>query len=171
MMALITSDFFHRSTASLFGVLATGVLIFAAVPAHADEAPVNSAEEGTRILDPQSAERLEQNTGLTLQWNSSGRPGVAVINHKGDLWTLYGEQTNGNQPGKVELDGVISEIGEGYFTFDGTIRISDTPDAGRQCEKTKSWHFAVTQNRPYYRLREFEWCDYLTDYIDIYFRK
>ena len=49
------------------------------------------------------------------------------------------------------------------------IRIADAPDPGRMCEATKSWHFAVTQNRRYYRLREFEWCDGLTDYIDIYF--
>ena len=39
----------------------------------------------------------------------------------------------------------------------------------RICEKTKDWHFAITQGRPYYRLREFEWCDGLTDYIDLYF--
>ena len=63
----------------------------------------------------------------------------------------------------------MTEIGTGYFTFKGTIRIKDTPDRNRSCEKTKNWHFAVTQNRPYFRLREFEWCDYLTDYIDIYF--
>ena len=71
--------------------------------------------------------------------------------------------------GRLFLDGTITEIGAGYFTFEGTIRITDTPDPGRQCEDNKSWHFAVTQNRPYYRLREFEWCDGLTDYIDIYF--
>ena len=63
----------------------------------------------------------------------------------------------------------MTEIGADYFVFDGTIRIADTPDAGRRCEADKVWHFAVTQNRPYWRLREFEWCDGLTDYIDIYF--
>jgi hypothetical protein len=40
---------------------------------------------------------------------------------------------------------------------------------GRRCEQTGEWRFAVTQNRKYWRLRQFEWCDYLTDYIDIYF--
>jgi hypothetical protein len=33
----------------------------------------------------------------------------------------------------------------------------------------KAWHFAVMQNRPYWRLREFDWCEDLTDYVDIYF--
>ncbi|MFC4255014.1 hypothetical protein GRI97_06225 [Altererythrobacter xixiisoli] len=149
--------------------LLAGLMLASAVPAHADEAPAAALGETTRILDQRSADRLEQNTGLTLQWITWDRRGVAVINHQGDLWKLRGEQSEQGGPGKVELDGVISEIGQGYFTFRGTIRITDTPDKGRVCEQTKDWHFAVTQNRPYYRLREFEWCDGLTDYIDIYF--
>jgi hypothetical protein len=47
---------------------------------------------------------------------------------------------------------VITEIGDDYFLLNGRITIGDTPDAGRSC----------------YRLREFERCDYLTDYADIY---
>ena len=47
--------------------------------------------------------------------------------------------------------------------------ITDTPDRGRTCERRKTWHFAVTQRRSFYRLREFEWCDGLTDYVDVYF--
>ena len=65
--------------------------------------------------------------------------------------------------------GRIGEIGRDSFTFIGTIRIADTPDRGRLCEQTKSWRFAITQRRKYYRLREFEWCDGLTDYIDLHF--
>ena len=67
------------------------------------------------------------------------------------------------------LDGTISEIGRDYFIFDGTIRIAETPDKGRLCEQTNTWRFAITQNRRFFRLREFEWCDGLTDYVDIYF--
>lgn len=84
------------------------------------------------------------------------------------MWTLRAAQA-GSGGGRLFLDGSILEIGEGFFTFRGTIRITDTPDAGRSCERDKTWHFAITQNRPYYRLREFGWCDGLTDYIDIYF--
>ena len=51
----------------------------------------------------------------------------------------------------------------------GRIAIIDTPDPGRQCIRNGPMRFAVTQNRPYWRLREFEWCDGLTDYVDIYF--
>lgn len=71
--------------------------------------------------------------------------------------------------GRLFMDGAVREIGSDYFIFTGTIRIEDTPDPGRRCEATKDWRFAVTQEQPYWRLREFEWCDGLTDYIDIYF--
>ena len=123
--------------------------------------------EKTQILSEADAQRLLHNKGVTLQWIDWNTRGTAVVSPRDGLWTLRAAQAGGK--GRLFLDGTITEIGEGYFTFDGTIRISDTPDPGRQCENTKSWHFAVTQNRPYYRLREFEWCDGLTDYVDIYF--
>ena len=70
---------------------------------------------------------------------------------------------------RLLVEGRIVEIGEGYFTLDGVVSISNAPDAGRECRADKTWHFAITRNRKYYRLREFEWCDGLTDYVDIYF--
>lgn len=126
--------------------------------------------ETTRITSPTDARRLLRNKGLTLQWidwDRARRGSVAVV--RGPLWSLRGSQAQRGGAGRVTLDGTITEIGRGFFTFRGTIRIADTPDPGRVCAKTKDWHFAVTQNRPYYRLREFEWCDGLTDYVDIYF--
>ncbi|MCB2079360.1 MAG: hypothetical protein KDE55_16900 [Novosphingobium sp.] len=123
----------------------------------------------TKVQSAVDAERLLNNVGLTLQWISWDTRGSVAVSRNRGLWSLRGSQTEANGPGRLFLDGSITEIGDGYFTFEGTIRISDTPDRGRNCEKKKIWHFAVTQNRKYYRLREFEWCDDLTDYIDIYF--
>ncbi|MEE4454750.1 hypothetical protein [Novosphingobium resinovorum] len=133
-------------------------------PAHADAVP-----EPTRVLDHKAAQRLAANKGLTLQWIDWNTRGTAAIRRDNGVWSLRGAQAGAGGPGRLFLDGTITEIGAGYFTFEGRIAISDTPDAGRRCDKTKTWHFAVTQNRPYYRLREFEWCDGLTDYIDIHF--
>ena len=82
---------------------------------------------------------------------------------------LRAAQAQAGGPGRLSLDGTVTEVGRDWFTFRGTIRITDTPDPGRKCEAMKDWRFAVTQNRRYWRLREFEWCDGLTDYIDIYF--
>lgn len=135
-------------------------------PVAADEAP---RPEPTRILDREGADRLLANKGLTLQWLDWDTRGTAhVVSEDGTL-RLRGAQAQADGPGRLFLDGVITEVGQGYFTFEGRIAITDTPDAGRRCAKDKTWHFAVTQGRRYYRLREFEWCDGLTDYIDIYF--
>jgi len=129
------------------------------------EAPADA----TRILDAKAAQRLLANKGLTLQWIDWNTRGHAFVTREGGVWKLRGAQAQAGGPGRLFLDGTITEIGGGYFTFEGTIRIADTPDPGRICEKDKTWHFAITQNRRFYRLREFEWCDGLTDYIDIYF--
>lgn len=124
----------------------------------------------TRILDQGAAGRLLANKGVTLQWIDWNTRGTATVTREANgVWHLRAAQAQANGPGRLRLDGDITEIGADYFTFEGTIRIADTPDAGRVCEKNKTWHFAVTQNRSYWRLREFEWCDGLTDYIDIYF--
>lgn len=119
------------------------------------------------MLDRDALTRLLANKGLTLQWLSWDQRGTANVRWQGERLLLTGAQSKDG--GRLFLDGVVEEVGRDHFTFRGTIRIDGTPDAGRRCEATKSWHFAITQNRPYWRLREFEWCDGLTDYIDIYF--
>lgn len=120
------------------------------------------------MLDPAAAARLVANKGVTLQWIDWTTRGTANARWEGDVLRLTAAQAK-TGAGRLFLDGTVTEIGADYFTFRGTIRIEDAPDAGRRCEGTKDWHFAITQNRPYWRLREFEWCDGLTDYIDIYF--
>lgn len=141
-----------------------------AAPALADESPVAQTADPTRILDRKAAQRLRANKGLTLQWLDWGKSrGTAYVRSEGDVWKLRGAEAAANGPGRLLLDGTITEIGADYFTFEGRIAITDTPDAGRVCDKTKTWHFAITQKRSYYRLREFEWCDGLTDYIDVHF--
>lgn len=145
-------------------------------PSHAGPGPAASPApapaypgQETRVLSQIDAQHLIENKGLTLQWIDWNHRGSVAVKTDTALWTLRGAQAEASGPGRLFLDGTIAEIGKGYFTFDGTIRITDTPDRGRSCEQNKTWHFAITQNRSYYRLREFEWCDGLTDYIDIYF--
>jgi hypothetical protein len=122
----------------------------------------------TRVTSPRDAQRLLSSSGVTLQWiDWNTRGSVHVV--RGPLWRISASQAQAGGPGRLQLDGDIVAVGPGSFTLRGTIRIIDTPDRGRRCEATKDWHFAITQHRPYYRLREFEWCDGLTDYIDIHF--
>ncbi len=136
----------------------------------AETPPTLHQGEGTRVLSQKDAQRLLNNKGVALQWLGwDNTRGSAVVTRQDGRWKLRGAMAQAKGPGRLLLDGTITEIGADYFTFEGKIRIADTPDAGRLCERDKVWRFAVTQKRRYYRLREFEWCDDLTDYIDIYF--
>lgn len=144
--------------------LALGVAAGVLAPALATSSPLE-----TRVLDRAASQRLLANKGLTLQWIDWNRRGQATVRRQGRVLTLEGAQAEAGGPGRLSLSGTISEVGRDYFIFQGTIRITDTPQRGRICEATRSWRFAVTQRRKYYRLREFEWCDGLTDYIDLYF--
>jgi hypothetical protein len=125
----------------------------------------------TQIQDRAAFERLLGNSGMSLQWISwtNAERGPVEVSYKQKLLSLRGEQNAKTGNGRVAISGTVSKIAKTEFIFNGTIAIEDTPDAGRRCEKTGAWRFAVTQNRKYWRLREFEWCDELTDYIDIYF--
>ena len=150
-------------------------IVFAAAlagSALASFAPLAAAppNERTVIRDAEAAQRLRRNKGLTLQWidwNTRGHAHVTVS--RGGAWALRGAQAEAGGPGRLFLEGRVTEIGRDYFLFDGLVRIADTPDRGRLCEKRDLWRFAVTQNRKFWRIRAFEWCDGLTDYIDIYF--
>lgn len=153
-------------------ILAPAALLSACATAGSQPAPQAQVPlalpTATKVLDRAAAERLIANKGITLQWIDWNTRGTANARWQGQALLLTGAQAK-TGGGRLFLDGAVEEIGADYFTFRGTIRIEDAPDLGRRCEKSKTWHFAVTQNRPYWRLREFEWCDGLTDYIDIYF--
>lgn len=130
--------------------------------------PPPKVSGATRVLDRDFLRRLLANKGVTLQWIGWNTRGAANARWQGETLLLTAAQAKSGG-GRLFLDGAVEEIGTDYFTFRGVIRIEDAPDPGRRCEASKSWRFAITQNRPYWRLREFEWCDSLTDYIDIYF--
>jgi len=127
------------------------------------------ADETSTGFAAHTLERLKGNSGITLQWIGWEDRGAVTMRRVDGTIYLTGGQIDPKGAGSLWLDGVVVEAGDDYFTFEGVIRISNTPDKGRICEGTRRWHFAITQNRKYYRLREFEWCDGLTDYIDIYF--
>jgi hypothetical protein len=125
----------------------------------------------TQIQDRSAFERLLGNSGMSVQWISWSKAerGPVEVSYRQKILSLRGEQKARGGNGRVALSGTVARISKSEFILNGTIIIEDTPDMGRRCEQTGEWRFAVTQNRKYWRLRQFEWCDYLTDYIDIYF--
>ena len=85
----------------------------------------------TVVRSTVDAQRLLHNKGVTLQWIDWNTRGSAFVSRDGALWKLRAAQAQAGGPGRLFLDGKITEIGVGYFTFHGTIRITDTPDTGR----------------------------------------
>jgi hypothetical protein len=125
----------------------------------------------TKIENRAALERLLGSSGMTLQWISwtNSERGPVDFRWADKTLILKGEQRAKSSDGFVSVEGRIVRIAKNEFILSGTIIMKDTPDAGRKCQKTGDWRFAITQKRKYWRLREFEWCDGLTDYIDIYF--
>lgn len=142
------------------------------VPALADEHSEDASGPSlppTVVRSETDAQRLLTVQGVTLQWIGWEERGDVRVSRSNDgHWWLTGAQEDESGAG-LRLKGFIMEIGEDYFLFDGRIEITDAPSKGRFCDEHKIWRFEATQRRAYYRLREFEWCDGLTDYIDIYF--
>ena len=127
----------------------------------------------TMVADPTALARLKGATGVTLQWISWDYRGPVDVTETDGVVHIAASQMARGGPGALRITGDVVRITSDTFTFRGTIAITDTPDPGRQCvldtAATGDVQFAITQDRKYWRLRAFEWCDGLTDYVDIYF--
>jgi hypothetical protein len=158
-------------------LLITATICATSADARSGESPGEDAAEAAKLAGPpviesqRDAERLRNLEGITLQWIGwDERGSVRTAIDADGVWRLNGQQFGENRQ-MLEIDGTITRIGADFFELTGAVTILDTPDEGRSCEGYGAWRFAVTQNRQYYRLREFEWCDGLTDYIDLYFSR
>ena len=133
----------------------------------ADESDAPVAK--TVIKDKKAANRLRRNSGVTLQWSGWNKRGRLKVTETQGVMRLSGSQSEPGGKGMLEIDGLVTEIGTGYFEFTGLIQISDSPDVGRSCRRSGPATFKVTKNRKYWRMQNMEVCDGLTDYVDIYF--
>ncbi len=127
----------------------------------------------TQVDSVAALERLKIARGMTLQWISWDYMGPVAVSDNNGVIRISASQSERGGNGKASMLGDIVRISDDEFVFRGRIVIIDTPDAGRECvlssDTAGDQTFAITQNRKYWRLRNFEWCDGLTDYIDIYF--
>ncbi len=151
-------------------LLASLALLLAATGVAAASAPAAPGER-TIVNDRTALGRLQRNSGITLQWISFENPGrghvVAQMN--GGLLHLNGAQVARNGRGQVTLDGDVTRINPRSFVFRGRIVITDAPDLGRNCVREGTYEFRATGQRRYWRLQDFEACDGLADYVDIYY--
>lgn len=138
-------------------------------PVRAASTPSAIPVTATQVRDQAALEKLRGNSGLTLQWIGWDKRGTLDVSQRGPVVHLRGAQIAPDGMGRLEIEGDVLSIETDRFTFVGRIAITNTPDGGRRCVKDGAVEFAITQGRKYWRMREFEWCDQLTDYIDIYF--
>ncbi len=138
-------------------------------PVSAASSPSAIPVTVTQVRDQAALEKLRGNSGLTLQWIGWDKRGTLDVSQRGPVVHLRGAQIAPDGMGRLEIEGDVLSIETDRFTFVGRIAITNTPDGGRRCVKDGAVEFAITQGRKYWRMREFEWCDQLTDYIDIYF--
>lgn len=164
-----------KNRAKIIGAAMCAGLAMAATGSSAQEIVfqkggiVQPLPQPTVITSKKDVARLKTAQGITLQWIGWEERGpVNVTSNEDGVWRVHGSQSD-EYGGSLEVKGTITEIGEDYFLLKGRIQMREAGGRARSCDATKTWRFAVTQNRTYYRLREFEWCDRLTDYIDIYF--
>ena len=125
---------------------------------------------GTVVASEEALDRLRNNSGITLQWIGWEKRGELEVTQPDNVVMLKGrQQGSGERPGTLSIDGKVTAIEKDRFTFDGTVRIADAPDPGRDCVRSGPMEFLVTQDRKYWRLQDMVACDGLTDYVDIYF--
>jgi hypothetical protein len=150
-------------------LLASLALMLAAAGAIAQTPPAPG--ERTIVNDRTALNRLRRNSGITLQWISfeTARRGHVVAQMNGGLLHLSGSQSARGGAGRVTLDGDVLRINPRSFFFRGRIVITDAPDRGRNCVREGTYEFRATGQRRYWRLQDFEACDGLADYVDIYF--
>jgi hypothetical protein len=128
-----------------------------------DRTVVNSAKAKQMLLGRHK---------LSLQWISWDYFGkVAVTERKGLLY-LKGRQDGRGSDDFVSIDGVITEVGEKQFVFNGTV-ITQVSHifGGEPCKREGELTFKITGKRKYWRMQQIDNpCDEAADYVDIYFR-
>jgi hypothetical protein len=151
-------------------LLASLALVLAATSAFA-QTPPPAPGERTIVNDRTALGRLRRNSGITLQWISfeTAQRGHVVAQMNGGLLHLSGAQNARSGTGRVTLDGDVIRINPRSFFFRGRIVITDAPDRGRNCVREGTYEFRATGQRRFWRLQDFEACDGLADYVDIYF--
>jgi hypothetical protein len=151
-------------------ILLAGLALIAAATGLAAQTPPAPGER-TVVSDRTALNRLRRNSGITLQWISfdHAQRGHVVAQMNGGLLHLNGSHAARGGPGRLTLDGDVLRISMRSFLFRGRIAITDAPDRGRNCVREGTYEFRATGQRRFWRLQDFEACDGLADYVDIYF--
>lgn len=130
------------------------------------------AQEKTVVNSEKARNMLLGRHSLSLQWISWDYFGSATVTNRKGVFYLNGRQKSRRDSDFVEVSGVITEINEKNFKFDGSVTMQVSHiNGGAPCVRSGEMTFAITGARKYWRLQEMKSpCDVTTDYVDIYFR-
>jgi hypothetical protein len=125
----------------------------------------------TQVSSAEALRRLNENKGITLQWNWDAPRGKVAVSARDGWLALKGEQ-RGAKGGTLEIDGIVTRLDDRIFMFRGRIVLHDA-EANVDCVRDGDYTFRITGARKYWRLKEqIAGCEGradLTDYVDIYF--
>lgn len=147
-------------------IVITGFLILCGLSISA------AAQQKTVINSTKAKTMLLGKHKFSLQWISWDYFGTATVTQKGGIYYLKGEQKARKGTDFVKIDGVIIEINDKDFIFDGKIisQISSIAN-GETCERSGEMTFKITGTRKYWRLQQMDNpCEAVTDYVDIFFK-
>jgi len=124
------------------------------------------------IHDEAAKAQLLGSHKFSCQWISWDYFGAADVVEENGVLRLKAEQRQDEGPDFVQLEGVVTEVFERHFLFEGWIvtQISHI-NGGQPCRREGTMTFRITGQRKYWRLKEMDNpCEAVVDYIDIYFR-
>lgn len=136
---------------------------------------IAKAQETKTVVNDKAAKiKLLGRHSFSLQWIGWDYLGSAtVIERRGGALHIAGKQKSRKDTDFVTIDGIITEVDQNQFKFDGKIitKVSYI-NGGKECERTGEMTFKITGKRKYWRLQEMlnPCTNVETDYVDIYFR-
>ncbi len=119
------------------------------------------------------AKKLLGAHAITLQWLGTGTlkdAGKALVAEKDGEWHLTGRQETAE--GFVEIDGIVTSVGNDTFAFKGKIVTQVTHiNGGKSCTRDGDFTFLKKGKRKYWRMQQIDNpCDLAADYVDLYLR-
>lgn len=124
---------------------------------------INSETAKKKLLGPHR---------FSIQWISWDYFGKAVVTEKDGVLYISGEQKSEENDDFIKMEGVITEVNEKNFIFDGAITAKIYHlNAGKPYERKGKMTFRISLGRNYWRLREMENPSGggVVDYVDIFF--
>lgn len=131
------------------------------------------AQEKTVVNSAKARQMLLGKHKFSLQWIDFWEYfGTATVTNRRGVYYIKGEQKQRGGSDFVTIDGIITQIDDREFKFDGKIitQVSHN-NGGSPCERNGEMIFKITGQRKYWRLQQMQSpCGDETDYVDIFFK-